>query len=359
MKFLLKIFIVLVLTFCQIGFSQRTNIKFREDNGSTIERIWLSKSKSKEICFDSTNRRVPLYSYGNSVWEVVREKDKKNSCWKESYMDTLGHLVCDYEGIAYKVYRAIQRRKVIERTTIFYDSLGQLKENISGFCKEVNFTRGKKFSETYYKNISNNDTCEGSFWYFKNNYDVRGQIKKNDTTKINYWVTKYNKNFGLVSEMFYRKAGVLGCDIQFSWSGYINTYSQKKLIQRRYFDSTSHLIGDDYGIALELHTYENNRIKCIEWFDADSLPINGKYNHCSKINFVYDAKNRLIEINCSGEEGEYHYADLRDYAWFAGCKLPSSNSKDTSRITIEYKGRKISKVLSYKTYDPTVLQFTQ
>ncbi len=132
-------------------------------------------------CVHKKNLKPKICSYyGPFVSKITIKTDKKGKTLEENYFDTLGNHTYDYDSVFVIKYK--------------YSNSNDLP------------------IETRYYYLDGKEAREGDFTLFdkKNRILEKGKIRLNDTARINFWKTTYNKKGNPLSEIFYKNSDSVG-----------------------------------------------------------------------------------------------------------------------------------------------------
>lgn len=305
MKFLLIFSLTII---CGSLFSQNFDV-------DTVIRRRIEKNYYSFVCFDKKSKAKRFFDDGITVHEIRQRYDKNKHMIDERYLDTASNFIENYD---------------VSRVFLKYK-------------------KDKKSNDRYW---IIRDTIYGNFKYFDNKGREwrEGEIKMNDTAKVNFWEIKYYEHPSIIkSEIFYKKEGALGLANGFEWSAfYKNIDNRKNIIREYYTDSVGKLVDNEKGIALIRTNYIERKIQSIEWYNQDSAFTESDAfdAHYSKVNFIYN-HNNLIEINCFKYDGSEGCGRLSQY-------IPNHRVHDnlhTMRIKMYYNKKRVIKIEYYVWFD--------
>ena len=278
----LKHFFFLIYVIPFIGLSQNDSVYTQKVNKNEIVHQCFNKITKKPIVF-------PDYSYGLHVSAIVSVSDALGNRVM-SFKDTLGNPTHDGDSIY--VYK--------------------MKED----PREI-------YSETRYYYLNNIEAHSGDYWlHDKKGRELEsGQIRMNDTAKINFWKTVYNKQGNILSYTFYSSRYVIADSDPYSDLNYsILNYkydANGNFLGAAYYDSQGKLVNDqEVAYSFVIYKYNNrNKVTEIGWYDKDSVLVNSNpYNtNFAKILFRYDKKGRLAEIYLQSVENGPGYGIIDGY----------------------------------------------
>jgi hypothetical protein len=322
----LKQFIFLLSIIPLIGSSQNDSIYTKKINKKNVIHQCFNKKTKKPMIF-------PDYSYGLYTSAIVSVSDGAGNS-EMSFRDTLGNQVCDFDSI------------YVYKTTVSKD---------------------KRNSEWRYYYQNNVEARNGTYQLYDNRNRIleSGEIRMNDTVKINFWKTTYNKKGNTISEIYYKNRNNIGETDDYSIAQYY--YDKHGNITGYAFrDHNGKLTAFEDNYARVVYTYnKNNKLIEAAWFNRDSLPTTAGHYKCdySKIVFEYDSKKRLSQIKLLTQDDKPGKGALMDNihpSMYSGKTYYSDSYVDFSRkvfsygafgniIAIEYLDRS-SERISYTYY---------
>ncbi|MBA3972074.1 MAG: hypothetical protein H0X46_08010, partial [Bacteroidetes bacterium] len=224
----LKQFIFIIYMIPIIGLSQNDSIYTKKVNKNEVVHQCFNKKTKKPMV-------IPDYSYGLYVSAIVSVTDNQGNS-ELSFRDTLGNPTHDTDSIY--VYK--------------------MKLDHRGI-----------YSETKYYYLNNIEAHAGDYWlHDKKGRELElGQIRMNDSAKINFWKTIYNKKGNILSEIYYKSRDSIGENsdrsiVQYYYDGHSNFTGYA------YKDHNGKLTAwqDDYAMVVNSYN-KRDQIVSAAWFD--------------------------------------------------------------------------------------------
>lgn len=204
--------------------------------------------------------------------------------------------------------------KYDELETLFYfkDTLGNPTYDFDSIYKYRNVGGGENLSAEYRYYYKDNIEAPGSLYVLFNDKGwllETGEIKLNDTAKINFWKTTYDKNGNISNQIYYKNRDTIGESHDYSILQFYYD-SNKNYLGYACMDSKGKLMNNSNGFAYQAFSYNSgNRISQMAWYDKDSsLTYAHRYqSNYVRIVFEYDHKKRISEIKLYSKGNELGY----------------------------------------------------